>query len=96
MQNGSKTVTVTRVQCNLTNKESTMTKLTKAQEVALEKLSNMEFVVIPQKGEVFEDTIHTGINTTTLHSLDKKGYISVKSIYLEGYVSSDLVILKTQ
>jgi hypothetical protein len=73
-----------------------MTKLTKAQEVALEKLSNMEFVVIPQKGEVFEDTIHTGINTTTLHSLDKKGYISVKSIYLEGYVSSDLVILKTQ
>ena len=52
-----------------------MTKLTKAQKVALEKLSNMEFVVIPQKGEVFEDTIRTGINSTTLSSLDKKGYI---------------------
>lgn len=73
-----------------------MTKLTKAQKVALEKLSNMEFVVIPQKGEVFEDTIRTGINTTTLCSLDKKGYIFAKTIYLEGVTSADLVILKTQ
>lgn len=67
-------------------------KLTKAQKVALDKLSNMELVVVPKKGEVVEDLYHTGINTTTLFSLKEKGVISVSRIYLEGKTSVDLVV----
>ena len=73
-----------------------MTKLTKAQKVAIEKLSNMTFKTIPQSGEWVEDMYHHGINATTMFSLKDKGMISVSRIYLEGFCSADLVVLKTQ
>lgn len=62
-------------------------KLTKAQKKALDTLREGHYISSQNGG------YSTGINSTILENLRKKGLIKCKTIYLAGFVSEDFEIL---
>lgn len=64
--------------------------LNPAQAKALDTLRAQAALGFPSRSKY--GSVVTGVNTTTLHSLRKLGFISCTGVYLRGQVTADIEV----